>query len=103
MHEIAYLPTITLNHEVLGEPIETAAYDRMVFCEKSSQPRNEFYQKESVRGGQVGLRRSIVLIVNAFEYDMEETIQYKERVYTIYRTFDRTDERTELYCEGRSG
>lgn len=103
VHEIAFLPTITETKDELLQPVRTTIYDRRIFVEKSSQPRQEFFQLESTRGGQVGLRRSCVLIVNTFEYDDEETVKFRDKVYTVYRTFDRKDEKTELYCEERAG
>lgn len=103
MHDIAFLPIVTETKDELLQPIRKTVYDRRVFVEKSSQPRQEFFQLESTRGGQVGLRRSCVLIVNTFEYAEEETVKFGDRIYTVYRTFERKDEKTELYCEERAG
>lgn len=98
MNDLAYFPIIETVEDELGQVEETETYSRQVFCKKKSVPQNEFFQ-----AGLNDIKASIVLIVHTLEYQGEESVMYNDKTYRIYRTYDRDDERTELYGEVRAG
>jgi hypothetical protein len=40
-----------------------------------------------------------MLVVDSDSYDQEKKVEYKNKKYTIYKTFQRNDGFTELNCE----
>lgn len=69
---------------------------REVFCAELP-----IYSSESYRAGMQNIKVSYILVVNYEEYNGEVKVQYKDANYSIYKTFTRTDDFIELYCEGR--
>lgn len=98
LNDIAFLPVVTKITDDLGQTEEVEEYNRQVFCRKESVNRSEFFQ-----AGQNGLKPSCVLIVYTLDYKEEKTIKHNNKVYSIYRTFERKDETIELYCEVKAG
>lgn len=43
------------------------------------------------------------MIVYTLDYQEEQKVQYHNKKYNIYRTYERDDERIELYCEVKTG
>ena len=66
----------------------------MVFCSKLSITRAEFNS-----AGQLGHKPEMMLVVDAEAYDNERYLEYQNKKYSIYKTFQRVDDYTELYCE----
>jgi SPP1 family predicted phage head-tail adaptor len=97
LNEICFFPLIETVMDELGQAIESATYERMAFCQYKSTPQSEFFS-----AGQTGLKPECVLVVNTFEYQGERKVKYKKVVFDIYRTYHRSDERTELYCMVKS-
>lgn len=97
-NDILFFPITTTTVDELDQINEITEYTRQVFCEKKSIPQNEFFQ-----AGTSGIKASYVLIVNIFDYQNETKVKYREKVYSIYRTYERNDERIELYCEVKAG
>lgn len=97
-NDILFFPTVTVLEDELGQKEEIEDYSRQIFCEKRSIPQNEFFQ-----AGQSGIKASCILIVNSLDYQEDIKVQYRDKIYHIYRTYERPDERIELYCEVRSG
>lgn len=98
MHDICFFPVIETVVDNLNQKEEVESYSRQVFCEKKSVPQSEFFA-----AGQSGIKPSAVLIVHTFDYQEEVKVKYKTKTYQIYRTFERDDEKIELYCEVRAG
>ena len=96
-NDIMYFPVTIKEEDELGQVVETETYSRMVFCEKRSTPQVEFFE-----AGRDGITASCVLITNVLDYEGESKVKYKEKVYSVYRTYERPDDRIELYCEVRS-
>lgn len=71
---------------------------RKVYASVSSIRMDEFHQ-----AGAYGLKPQLVFTIFAPEYKDEETVEYKGRKYTIYRTYWTKDDTLELYCEARKG
>lgn len=70
----------------------------MVFCSKLSITRAEFNS-----AGSLGLKPDMMLIVDSEAYDAEKLLEYGKKKYSIYKTFQRVDGFTELYCEAKAG
>lgn len=98
MNDILYFPVITTVEDELGQKEEIEEYTHCVFCEKKPIAQSEFYQ-----AGQSGIKPSRCLVVSVFDYEEQGKLMYKDKVYSVYRTYERPDERIELYCEVRSG
>jgi hypothetical protein len=49
--------------------------------------------------GQQGYKPEMMLVVDSDSYDQEKKVEYKNKKYSIYKTFQRIDGFTELYCE----
>ncbi|MDC2866516.1 phage head closure protein [Bacillus sp. BP-3] len=99
MNDILFFPTSETIVDDLGQVIEvTEIFDREVFCFKKSIPQSEFFQ-----AGQINIKASCMLIVYNLDYQQEQKVKYKDVKYHIYRTYERSDERIELYCEVKAG
>ena len=71
---------------------------REVFATVQSVTASEFFA-----GGQNGLRPDKRFTVFSPDYEGEEQLIFNGRRYSIYRTYERPDEQTELYCELKTG
>ena len=85
----------------IGVPVATET-KKDVFAFVFSVGRTEFFT-----AGQQGLKPDAVYAVRSTEYNGQKEIEVNvngvnER-FAIYRTYDRTDGRTELYASGRKG
>jgi SPP1 family predicted phage head-tail adaptor len=98
LNDILFFPIITTAEDELGQVEEIVDFKRQVFCEKKSVPQSEFFA-----AGTSGIKASCVLIVNVFDYQAETKVKYGDKIYSIYRTYERPDEKIELYCEARAG
>lgn len=99
MNNILFFPVSTTTTDDLGQvEVIEEGFTRQVFCEKKSISQNEFFQ-----AGQNGFKPECVLIVYSLDYNEEQKIQYNNKTYSIYRTYERDDERIELYCEVKVG
>ena len=53
--------------------------------------------------GQFGMKAECKFTIWAFEYDEQTEVEYNNKTLTIYRTYERDDERVELYAAERAG
>lgn len=60
-------------------------------------------QSEYFNAGQNGLKPSLKIIVNSFEYEDEKEIDIEGKIYSVYRTFNTKNEKTELYVTEKAG
>ncbi|HIE8455427.1 TPA: phage head closure protein [Bacillus cereus] len=97
MNDILFFPVVTTTKDDLGQIEVSEDFTRQVFCEKKSISQNEFFQ-----AGQNGFKPKCVLIVYSLDYQEEQKVNYN-KTYSIYRTYERDDERIELYCEVKAG
>lgn len=72
--------------------------DVTVYADKKSISQSEFFA-----AGQNGIRPATMFLVRTKEYGGQKRIKCDDNVYSIYRTYDRPDGVTELYCEVRIG
>jgi SPP1 family predicted phage head-tail adaptor len=77
-----------------GDPVPTEV-EREVMAERLSVRQSEFYQAAAA-----GFKPTAMFRVMSAEYHNERTLVHAGRRYTVIRTYDRPDERTELICEG---
>ncbi|HHQ2481021.1 TPA: phage head closure protein [Bacillus cereus] len=98
MNDIILFPVVTTTEDELGQVEVSEYFTRQVFCEKKSVSQNEFFQ-----AGQSDIKASCVLIVHVLDYQEEREVKYREKEYNIYRTYERDDEKIELYCEVIAG
>ncbi|PER85868.1 phage head-tail adapter protein [Bacillus thuringiensis] len=98
MNDILFFPVVTTTKDDLGQIEVSEDFTRQVFCEKKSISQNEFFQ-----AGQSDIKASCVLIVHVLDYQDEREVKYREKEYNIYRTYEREDEKIELYCEVVAG
>jgi hypothetical protein len=97
LDDVCYLLSITTTKDELNQfrPVEKPC---MVFCSKLSIVRSEFST-----AGQLGFKPDMMLIVDSDSYDQEKLLEYDKKKYSIYKTFQRIDGFTELYCEVKTG
>jgi len=66
-----------------------------ILCGKKSLTRNEFYKAASI-----GLKPSLVLIVNKYEYSDQMKLKFYDEIYQVVRSYGEPDsEFIELVCE----
>ena len=68
---------------VFGEPVDTVTY-RSVFADKQSVRQTEFYEAK-----QLDLAPEVMFVVRSIEFQNDEFVRWKDKVYRIIRTFDK--------------
>lgn len=97
LDDVCSLISITTIQDELGQFIKDEK-PLMVFCSKLSITRAEFNSS-----GQLGHKPELMLVIDSDTYGNEKYVEYQNIKYFIYKTFQRVDHFTELYCEVRSG
>jgi len=97
LDDAADLLQITTTKDELGQAIKHEK-PFMIFCSKMSITRAEFNTS-----GQLGHKPVMMLIVDSDAYDNEKFLNYQGKKYSIYKSFQRIDHFTELYCEVKAG
>lgn len=83
----------------IGNSVVTEKTERPVICKVRSVDRQEFF-----KAGQSGMNPKYRFDTDKVNYNGEELVKYKDKVYGIYRTYERTDSDTiELYVEEKAG
>lgn len=97
LDDVCYLISIDTTQDELGQfkPSETPY---MAFCSRLSITRAEFNS-----AGVLGFKPDMMLIIDSDSYDNEKLLEYGKKKYSIYKTFQRKDGFTELYCEVKIG
>jgi len=91
------LITTEYGQDDLGEWTETQTKTE-VFAMVNSVTMSEFYQ-----AGLQGFKPDYRFSVWVTEYDDQELVEYKGKVYSVYRTYRRDDGRIELYVNEKKG
>lgn len=97
LDDVCTLLSITTTKDELNQAIKSEK-PYMVFCSKLSITRAEFNT-----AGILGFKPDMMLIVDSDSYDQEKLLEYNKKKYSIYKTFQRVDGFTELYCEVKTG
>lgn len=71
---------------------------RLVYANVRSVAQREFFE-----GGRNGLNPEFVITMFAFDYAGEHTLEYMGRVFDIYRTYQGSDDKVELYVQRKQG
>lgn len=93
LDDVCQLISTELVQDELGQFVEVES-PYMVFCSKLSITRAEYHSS-----GSLGHKPEIMLIVDADTYQNEIKLEYDNKKYSIYKTFQRVDGFMELYCE----
>lgn len=72
--------------------------ERMVFCNVMSITQTEFFE-----AGRNGIQPSYKVVLFKYDYQNEEIVKYKDRRYSIYRTYEARNDMLELYLQEESG
>jgi SPP1 family predicted phage head-tail adaptor len=97
LDDVCNLLSSTSTKDDLGQAIiEEKPF--MIFCSKLSITRAEFNS-----AGQMGHKPDMMLVVDSDSYDKEKHLDYYGKKYGIYKSFQRADGFTELYCEVNAG
>lgn len=72
--------------------------EKDIFCQVSSVTRNEFFE-----AGRNGLNPEYEFTVFAYDYDGEKLVRYKDKTYSVYRTYHARNDSLELYVERTGG
>ena len=91
------LISIEYSQDNLGEWTETQTKTE-VFAMVNSVTMSEFYQ-----AGLQGFKPDYRFSVWMTEYNDQELVEYKGKVYSVYRTYRRDDGRIELYVNEKKG
>lgn len=95
--DVCFLISTTITKDELLQEIKTDV-ERQVFCDRLSVG-----QKEFAVSMQNNLKPEMTIVMDHDEYDYESKLRYRDKSYSIYRTFVRDDGDIELYCEVRVG
>jgi SPP1 family predicted phage head-tail adaptor len=91
------LISIEYSQDDLGEWTDTQIKTE-VFAMVNSVTMSEFYQ-----AGLQGFKPDYRFSVWMTEYNDQELVEYKGKVYSVYRTYRRDDGRIELYVNEKKG
>lgn len=91
------LVAITHTPDGIGQMVPTETF-RDIFCRARNVSFNEWAQ-----AGQMGMQPRWKMDVFAADYSGETEAIYKGVRYTIYRTYQPSDDGLELYLEERAG
>ena len=87
----------TYTVDEIGQSIE-ASTDRIVYGYMYSASLSEFYN-----AGLRGFKPDKVFDVWSYEYNGQEELECDGVIYSVYRTYERDDGRTELHVEKKAG
>lgn len=96
--DIIKLIPVTYAADSYGIEKATEGTPREVMCQVQSVTRSEFFE-----GGRNGLNPEFVFLVFFGDYNEETLVEYKNKRYSVYRTYFRKDDRVELYAERKGG
>lgn len=97
MQDMITLRSVGITVNDYGVPVETVT-ETDVYARVESISASEFFA-----GGQNGLKPEYRFLVNAWEYSDEPDVEYKGKVYSVYRTYRRSLDLLELYTERKVG
>jgi SPP1 family predicted phage head-tail adaptor len=95
--EITLIGKVGTDKDALGQLIKTDD-KTTVYADVESITQTEFMQ-----AGAMGFKPELRFRVWRSEYSGENLVDYNEKRYSIYRTYEASDGRIELYAERRVG
>ena len=94
---VIYLISKTYAPNDFGQYEETKT-ERMVYCDVRSVTRDEWYE-----AGRQGFRPEFEFVMFRPDYHGENEVKFRDRYYSIYRTYVGRDEDIELYVQEIAG
>lgn len=95
--DVVTLVFVTRSQNAIGAWEVSEQYNE-VYAEVDSVSRSEWFE-----AGKAGLRAEYRFTIFCADYHGEERVIYKGTAYGVYRTYHRTNDRIELYCERQVG
>ena len=95
--EIVLVGKVAQDKDALGQLVRVDS-KTTVYANVESVTQTEFMQ-----AGQMGFKPELRFLVWRSEYSGETLVDYKGNRYSIYRTYEATNGRIELYAERRVG
>lgn len=95
--ELAYLVVESYTQNEYGVMVKTTT-KHPVYVNVTSVTSQEWFE-----GGRNGLNPQYRFTMFQFDYTGEKIIEYNDKQYTIYRTYNRSVDEIELYTELRKG
>lgn len=95
--EVIKLRKATIATDPQGVQRETVT-ETEVFCQVDSVTQSEFFE-----GGRNGLNPEYRIIVFSGDYNDETEIEFKNKIYSVYRIYLGRDDMLELYVERKGG
>lgn len=96
--DVIKLIPVTYAKDANGILRATEGEPREVMCQVDSVSRNEFFE-----GGRNGLNPEFVFRVFFGDYEGERLVEYRDKRYSIYRTYHGRNDMMELYAERKGG
>ena len=95
--DVINLVSYTYTVDAIGQrvPVETKTE---VFCDVQSISRSEFYD-----AGKIGLTPEYKVTMFAPEYGGETVVEYNNKLYGVYRTYEGRNDTMELYLARKEG
>lgn len=94
---VAYLITEEFDQDSIGAYIKHFE-EKKVYGNITSVSASEWFE-----GGRNGLNPSLRLTMFKYDYDGQSIIRIDDQLYTIYRTYEQSNDMIELYLEKRKG
>lgn len=69
-----------------------------IYANAKSVRSSDFYQ-----AGKLGFRPRVIFVAHKFEYAGQDTLEYNNQYYNIFRTYELKNEKIELHCEVLAG
>ena len=95
--DVITLVSVTRSQDSIGAWTEQEA-ENTVYAEVDSVSRSEWFE-----AGKAGLRAEFRFTIFLGDWHGEEIVEYNGQRYGVYRTYHRTNDRIELYCERQVG
>lgn len=95
--DVIKLVGVSRVQNAIGVWVETPT-ERQVFCQVTSVSASEFFE-----AAKIGLRPDYRFTIFAGDYQGETELIYNGVHYSIYRTYNNTTDRLELYAETKAG
>lgn len=92
LDNVCKLLTATIKDDEVGNQIPEYR-EREVFCAELPVYSSEFYN-----ASQQGIKIQNILVIDSEEYEQETVVSYEGAVYSVFKTFLRSDGLLELYC-----
>ena len=100
---------MNLNYEKIN--LISTAYSKDEYgVDRATETKNEIFAKvgsisgrEFFNAGVNDIKPELKLIVNSYEYNGEKIIEYGATKYTVYRTYQASENSLELYVQRKVG